>query len=65
MPNKYVGGSGEATEGFYFVSSIDKGGFSITEAKTGPYDKKVSNSVPKMIRHSSDAKKEGFPKRRL
>ncbi|CAG8765158.1 3937_t:CDS:2 [Gigaspora margarita] len=54
LPVKYVGGGEKATEGFHFVSSIDKEGLPITEVKTGPYGKKVSASVPKIIRQLVD-----------
>jgi hypothetical protein len=50
MPNKYIGMGEKATQGFHFVSSIDKQGFPITEVKTGSYGEKLSNSIPSIIK---------------
>jgi len=54
MPDKYFGVGKKASQGFHFVSSIDKEGFPITEVKTGSYGDKVSNSGPKIIKQLAD-----------
>lgn len=55
MPDKYVGASEKANEGFKFVPSTDKGGFSITEVKVGSIGKKVAALAPKIVEQLADS----------
>ncbi|CAG8586386.1 8219_t:CDS:2 [Ambispora gerdemannii] len=57
MPDKYFGSGEKASQGFHFLSNINKEGFPVTEVKTGPYGERVSNSVPKIVKLLAD---DGF-----
>ncbi|RHZ37277.1 chloramphenicol phosphotransferase CPT family protein [endosymbiont GvMRE of Glomus versiforme] len=54
MPPKYLPFGEKASEGIQFISGIDKEGLPITEVKSGSYGKKVSQSIPKVIKQLVD-----------
>jgi len=54
MPSKYLPGGEKSSEGIQFVPGIDQKGFPVTEVKSGSYGKKVSSSIPKIIKQLVD-----------
>lgn len=54
MSVKYIAAGEKAVERFCFVSSLDQEGFPIVKVETGFYGKKVSNSIPKVVKQLVD-----------